>query len=367
MKKILFLSPLPPPNYGSAISSKMCLEILKSDNRFYIKNIKTNYSKELSDMGEISLKKLYGIIQVSMRIVQLINKIRPDIVYFMPATFSFGLMRDFFFLSIIKIFNHKKIILHIRSQFKKEDWNNSFKRFLIQGLLKCDKVILLGPELIENLNEKVARDKIYILPNAINKTLLDIELENSIRHRNNNQNLNILFLSTMWKFKGWYKLLETCNLLSNSGVKYICHFVGDWPSELESNTFYNYIENNNLSKNVIFHGQLLGYEKKNMLMEADILILPTEFDSCPRVILEAMEYGLPVISTRVGTIPSLVEHDKTGYILEKNTSLEIFECILRLIDINLRTVFGRNGRNRFLARFTFETYEKNFIKIINDD
>jgi len=39
MKKILFLSPLPPPHYGSAMSSKMCLEILQKSKDFEIKNI----------------------------------------------------------------------------------------------------------------------------------------------------------------------------------------------------------------------------------------------------------------------------------------------------------------------------------------
>lgn len=62
MRKILFLSPLPPPLYGSAMSSEMCLDILKSDKRFDVQNVKLNYSRAMTDVGKLTLSKLYGII-----------------------------------------------------------------------------------------------------------------------------------------------------------------------------------------------------------------------------------------------------------------------------------------------------------------
>lgn len=367
MKKILFLSPLPPPYYGSAISSKLCLDILKSDSRFEVENIRLNYTTKMSDLGKINFNKLYGLIRVTIQIVHLIKRFNPEIIYFMPATFGFGLIRDYFFLSLIKMLNHRKLILHLRAQFKRDDWNNHFKKFLIKKVLQCDKVIILGPELIENLNETVPANKIFILTNALPKTLSNNEFGKIISYRNNNYNLNLLFLSIMWKFKGWYKLLEACNLLTNIGVKYTCHFVGDWPSDNERKIFYRYIENNNLNKNIVFHGQLLDKEKNRLLMEANVLVLPTEFDSCPRTILEAMEFALPVISTRVGTIPSLIEHGKTGFILEKNTAIEIFEHLLNLRDIHYRNIIGKNGRERFLEKFTIDTYKNKFLSIINED
>lgn len=367
MKKILFLSPLPPPYYGSAISSKMCLDILKSDSRFEVENIKLNYSTEMSDVGRINLNKIYGLIHVTTQIRHFIKKFSPEIIYFMPATFGFGLMRDYFFLGILKMYKGRKIILHLRAQFKREDWNNPLKKNLIKGILQCDKVIVLGTELIENLKGNVAENKIYILTNAITKTLSDNELGKIFNQRNKSYDLSILFLSTMWKFKGWYKLLETCSLLTNAGVTYKCHFAGDWPSDYESKEFYDYIENNNLDQKIIYHGQVLDKGKRKILMEANILVLPTEYDSCPRIILEAMEFGLPVISTRVGAIPSLIEHGKTGFILEKNTSVEIFEYLINLLDVNYRNAMGKNGRERFLEKFTIDTYKDKFIEIINED
>lgn len=68
MKKILFLSPLPPPYYGSAMSSQMCLNILKNSKDFEVRNIKLNYSKEMNDIGKINFNKIKGMLKVSKQI-----------------------------------------------------------------------------------------------------------------------------------------------------------------------------------------------------------------------------------------------------------------------------------------------------------
>jgi glycosyltransferase involved in cell wall biosynthesis len=367
MKKILFLSPLPPPYYGSAISSKMCLDILKSDSRFEVEYIKLNYSKEMSDVGKISLNKLYGLIHVTTQIRHFIKNFSPEIIYYMPATYGFALMRDYFFLGIIKMFNRRKLILHIRTQFKREDWDNPFKKIIFKGILHCDKIIVLGPELIENLNREVAKNKIFILPNAIPNDLSDKEFENISNKKSNNNNLNLLFLSNLEKSKGWFKLLEACKLLFDADIKYTCHFVGDWRSDYERQKFYRFIEENNLSGNIIYHGRLIGKERNEMFAKADILIFPTENEVFGRVIIEAMEYGLPVISTRVGTIPSIIEHGKTGFILERNQAVEIFGYIIKLQDKDYRNVMGIKSRERFLEKYTLNTYRNRFIGIINKD
>jgi len=363
MKKILFISPLPPPFYGSAMSSEMCLDILKRDNNFDVLNIKLNYSKEMSDVGKISFNKLEGIFQVRKQIRHLIKNFKPEFIYFVPAVLGYGLIRDWFFLRVIKTSNRGKLLLHIRGQFKRGGWASPFKDILIRDLLRCDKVIVLGPELIANLDKTVSEKNIYILPNAIEKSLSDSEYENICSKKNVNRDLNLLFLSNIEKSKGWYKLLETCKLLYDANIKYTCHFVGDWRSIRERHRFYQYIYTNNLVDNIIYHGRLIGKEKNKMLAMADILIFPTINEACPRVIIEAMEYGLPVISNNVGTIPSIIEHGKTGFILQRNQADEIFSYILKLQDKNFRNAMGLKGRESFLGKFTLDKYRSKFTSI----
>jgi len=366
-KRILFLSTLTPPYYGASLSSEMCLNILKEEKNFDIRNIKLNYSKEMSDVGKLNLKKIYGFFQISRQIKKNLKQFNPEIIYFVPAVTGFGLIRDYCFLRIIRLKKRGRLILHIRGQFKKKDWNNPFKRKLIKQLLKCDKVIVLGPELIKNLNNLIKKENIYILPNAIVNTLKDNEFEKIKMNKKIKKILRLLFLSNMQESKGWFKVLEASKILRDSGIEFECHFVGKWSTRRDEKRFYNYVEEHNLSKIVNYHGQLLSREKNDILSKTDILIYPTEYDAFGRVIIEAMEYGIVTISNKEGTIPSIIKHGKTGYVLDNNTATEICEYIKRLLDNSLRCDMSINSRKRFLEKFTIETYRNDFTAIFHEN
>jgi glycosyltransferase involved in cell wall biosynthesis len=364
-KRILFLSTLTPPYYGASLSSEMCLNILKEEKNFDIRNIKLNYSTEMSDVGKLNLKKIYGFFYVSRQIKKVLKQFDPEIIYFVPAVTGLGLIRDYYFLRIIKFKKKASLILHIRGQFKKKDWKNPFKRKLIKQLLECDRIIVLGPELIKNLNNLIKKENIYILPNAIIETLKTEEFEKITLERKLKKKLNILFLSNMQEAKGWFKVLEVCKMLRNSGIEFECHFVGKWSSMKGKKKFRDYVTKYNLFDVVHYHGQLLNKAKNNILSETDIFIYPTEDDACPRVIIEAMEYGIVTISNKEGTIPSMIQHGESGYVLNNNTVAEIYGFIIKLLDNALRDNMSIESRARFLEKFTFGTYRDNFIDIFN--
>jgi len=362
--KILFISPLPPPHYGSAISSGICLDILKSSQEFEVSNIKLNYSKDVTGLGKFSLTKVLGFFHVFMEIWKYMRKDKPDMVYFVPATFGIAQFRDFIFLWLIKRFRNTQLILALRAQFTEKDWNNSFKRPIVKSILQCDKVILLGPELKDNLKSIVPDEKIFFLSNAISSSLTSEEFLKIIDKRRANSELNLFFLSNMQEFKGWYKLLRACKLLKEAEVNFKCHFAGGWPSDVEKTKFDTYVNKNLLQDMVIHHGKLFDERKSKMFEKADIFILPTDFDACPRVLIEAMEYGLPIISTKVGTIPSMISTEETGFIINENNPIELFDKICKLCDDQLRNDMGLKSRARFLEKFTMSSYKKRLVSII---
>lgn len=366
-KRILFLSTLTPPYYGASLSSEMCLNILKEEKNFDIRNIKLNYSEKMSDVGKLNLKKIYGFFQVSRQIKKNLKQFNPEIIYFVPAVTGFGLIRDYCFLRIIRLKKRGRLILHIRGQFKKNDWENPLKKRLITRLLKCDKVIVLGPELIKNLNNLIQKENIYILPNAIVNTLKNDEFEKIIREKKRKKKLELLFLSNMQESKGWFKVLETCNMLRDSGIKFESHFVGKWSTTKDEKKFHKYVKKHNLFRIVNYHGQLLNKEKNDILSKIDILIYPTEYDAFGRVIIEAMEYGIIPIANKEGTIPSIIKHGETGYVLNNNTANEICEYIINLLDDSLRDNMSVKSRARFLEKYTLDTYRDNFITIFNEN
>lgn len=367
-KKILFLSTLPPPYHGASMSSSMCLNLLINDKNFDVKNVRLNSSVNTADVGKISLNKFYEILPIIKEIKNLIKIFSPELIYFAPAVTGIGLYRDFYLLQIIKYFSkNSRLILHIRGQFKDKDWKNPFTKFIIKQLLKCDKAIVLGPELIANLRDTIPRNKIYILPNALPETLSDREFQKVIEQNERKTNLKLLFISNMEVFKGWRKVLETCKLLAHLDIDFTCNFIGGWPSNREKRDFYKYIESNNLQEYINHHGQLLNQEKVKFLVESHIMIFPTFYDACPRVVIEAMEFGLPIISSSVGTIPSLIDHNKTGFIVKENNANEILKFVLKLRNSDLRKEMGINSRERFKAKFTLDKYRANFLNIFYEN
>lgn len=68
-----------------------------------------------------------------------------------------------------------------------------------------------------------------------------------------------------------------------------------------------------------------------MYARSDIFILPSHFETCSMVAMEAMASGLPVIAWQVGGIPELVEHQRTGYLIPYQEEQFFLEKLRELI------------------------------------
>ena len=72
--------------------------------------------------------------------------------------------------------------------------------------------------------------------------------------------------------------------------------------------------------------------------------------------VEAMAAGLPVVTSRSGTVVETVVDGKTGYLVEKNNAEELGQALLKLLrDDDRREAMGRAGRRRALGHFTWDT------------
>jgi len=95
-----------------------------------------------------------------------------------------------------------------------------------------------------------------------------------------------------------------------------------------------------------FRGEVT--EMASVYREADILVLTSEFEGTPNVILEAMASGLPVVSVKIGGVPEIVENQVTGFLIEPYDELKMADAIIQLIyEPGLRYEFGCAAR-RFI-------------------
>lgn len=365
-KLILFISPLPPPFYGSAISSQACLKTLKKSNKYRVKNVKVNFSKEFSDIEKISFQKIVGLISGLYKIIHISLKFRPDLVYIMPATKGLAFFRDFSYSLIAKLLN-KNIIYHLRTQFTDRQKKNKFKNFIFRTAFNNSKVIVLGPELKENIKTYLKLSDIFILPNALADSVKEEDIQRSEKEKLTSKKLRLIFISNMMKSKGWKKTIDAAAILKQRNIEFSLHFAGSWPSKKVEEEYFKLINDLGLQENIFYMGYLNEKQKKKILSESDVMVFPTEYkyEALPRVIIEAYKYGLPVISTYNGSIPSLIVHEHTGFLLKENTPDEIAESVIKLCDKEKLIQLGRNARQRFLSNYEISVFNKNFQKIID--
>ncbi len=366
MKKILFLSPLPPPVYGSAMSSKMILESRVIRDGFDIRNIKLNYSEHLKDVGKMNVKKMLGFFRVIFSIKKQLLSFKPDLVYFNIAPTGSGFMRDAMFALICKAFR-KKMLYHLRGRGIRDEMKSPLKHFLYKLVFRNSKAIILSERLYEDVEKLFRHDDVFVLPNAIPNTISDSDIEVIVRGRKKKKVSQILFLSNMDETKGPLILLRACKLLKDKGMEFRCVFAGAWQDDGFRHRFMSYIESNKLNSYVKCIGFADSKAKKKLLSESDIMAFPTYYrlETFGLVILEAMKYGMPVVANGIASIPETVVHGKTGFVMKDNTPEELaayLEILLR--DRKKASLIGAEGRERFISNYEFSVYETAFSALL---
>ena len=112
------------------------------------------------------------------------------------------------------------------------------------------------------------------------------------------------------------------------------HLKGDGPY---LNRAKDFAKNFACNKQIIFHGYVNGITKKHLYQNSDIFIFPTDHgEGMPNSLVEAMAFGLPIITRPVGGIKDVFTNTKNGFMTESKEPKKICELIERIInDINL--------------------------------
>jgi len=102
-------------------------------------------------------------------------------------------------------------------------------------------------------------------------------------------------------------------------------------------------------------GWVGGYRKNELLAAADIFVLPSYNESLPISLLEAMSWGVPVISTTVGGIPELIRDGTDGFLIEAADVPALTRALAELADdADLRERMGSAGRSQVAESFSRE-------------
>jgi len=209
---------------------------------------------------------------------------------------------------------------------------------------RFDKILLLS------WSSREFEGKIYV-----NYTGVPNYREQEVIAEDNN---TILSVGTLSDNKGYEFLIMACKILKDTGVKFHCVIVGDGEKRdiLERN-----IEKFGLSNFV----EITGYKShaivKKMMQENSIFVLPcivvkyNDMDGIPVVLMEAMSFGKPCISTKISGIPELIEDDVNGLLVPQRDTIALARQMrLLLKDRELRMRLGSAARHKIDKDFNLE-------------
>ena len=177
--------------------------------------------------------------------------------------------------------------------------------------------------------------------------------------------VNLLFLSNLIPSKGVYVLLDACRILKDKGLDFQCNFVGGETKEIDRARFEAEVQRRGLERMVRYEGPKYGEEKEKYWRSSDVFVQPTFEDCFPLTIVEAMQHGLPVVSTTEGAVPDMVADGVNGFVCERKDVSGLAGALERLItDASLRMRMGEVGRKRYEEEFTLERFEERFVSIL---
>ncbi|MEI7475084.1 MAG: glycosyltransferase family 4 protein [bacterium] len=251
-----------------------------------------------------------------------------------------SLLRKAFILLAAKLYR-KKTIINFHScnptLFYKDD-APIIKQFIKIILDNVDLILVLSNQWKEIIANKTSNKNIEVLYNPIViKTPVD----------SYNEVVNILFMGRIGQRKGAYDIIEAAKLLRDQNIKIT--MCGDG----EVSQIREIVSQNSLENIINVSGWIKGKDVEDAYKNADIFILPSYNEGLPMSILEAMSYGLPIISTNIAGIPEQVIENENGFLITPGDVKTLAEKISVLSsDKQLREKMG--ARSYSIAKEKFD-------------
>ncbi len=289
---------------------------------------------------EASLTRCTRLLSDYRQFYRMARSSRCDLVHLNPSLGPKALLRDGLSLLIAKALGRKVLVfLH--------GWNRACelsirRRFLFlfrRVYFKADAFVVLASQFQSVLREFGYDRPIYVETTVVPEDVLSRTQAKLARLKADRTGLNILFLSRIEEGKGIYQALDAFRLLREKYPSATLTVAGDG-SELENARQYVRTEG---IDGVRFLGWIVGEQKHRAFSDADIYLFPTRWgEGMPVAVLEAMAYGLPVITRPVGGLADFFEQGQMGFVTDSSDPQVLASLLERLArDPDLRREIAR--------------------------
>ncbi len=238
-------------------------------------------------------------------------------------------------------------------------------------LKRTDKIITVSRELKEDVKKQynLAEEKLVVIPSSVDLSRFADDLPENIENIKEKFGVRdekiILSIGRMEKQKGFHLLLKILPRLITRKEKIRLILVGSGPylKKLKKTA-----GSMNISEHVIFTGKCSQEDIAAYYKLADLVVLPTlRLEGLPLVHVEAAACGKPVISSRIGGIPTLIGDYNEGFLVEPGDLFALEQKIHELLDNDfLARRLGENARKKVIEGFNADRMVEDTLNVYRE-
>lgn len=246
-------------------------------------------------------------------------------------------------------------------------WFIGFRNTILK---KADAFSAISPEIAsEWTSSGIPSDKIYRIPNSVDtKRFIPVELaqKNLLRKKLGlPQSAGIvIYTGRLVSYKGLPLLLNVWNelRLKHENVLLILAGTGGLDIHNCEEELQAYVKSAALNGQILFTGAVQNVPE--YLQASDIFAFPTENDAFPSSIVEAMACGLPVITTPVGAIKTIVTDRETGLLIQPGNGEQLFQALdVMLSNKVLASRLGQAAHRSVQDLYSADTVTKKYLAL----
>ena len=366
-RNILIVGQTPPPVNGQSV---MIQEMLNGEyDNIRLHHVRMDFSRTADEIGNFQLRKLLVLLTTLFGILRGNLKSRANILYYPPAGPTLvPVIRDLVLL-IGTRWMFRYTVFHFHAAGLPEIYPRLPKllRPLYNLAYRHPDLAIFTTKSTSEAGVAIAAKTIATIPLGIPDSAAGELLDRSQR---DTVVPCILFMGILCEGKGLLTLIAACSLLRKAGFSFRVICAGANVSEGFKEEMERLIGNDGMTDLFSFPGVLRGEEKTKAFREADVFCFPSHYhaESFGVVLIEAMSFALPIVTTRWRGIPDVVDGSGGAFIVEPRMPEQIAEkCEELLQDSQLRAAMGKRNREWFCTHYTIDKFRKNmeeaFLKL----
>lgn len=249
----------------------------------------------------------------------------------------------------------RKDIIKIAQEHNHHNNNQKYIKKLIKSLKNFDYFMPVSRELCDFYSKRINNTKVVYIPNFIdNVSSKTCDLSSK----------QLISVGRLDPIKGFDDLIDLFNLFYQKYPDWNLHIVGDGPEKEILQTKINKL---GLSKKITLCGTKFSEELENEYLNSSIYVMTSHSESFGLVLVEAANYGLPLIAfDSAQGANEIIENNKNGFLIKDRNAEEMIAKIEELLnDSSKMQYFSKNSKNTAL-KFSKEAISKEWNKFLNN-